>query len=77
MSAPARRDKDGMRGVDVLTTAHRPLTPAETRAGGIAAAGHVLTAMPHADRAEQRAALAQLLDCLGLHEEPTATEKSA
>lgn len=76
MTARARRDKDGMRGVDVPTTTHRPLTPQEQRAGALAAAGHVLAAMPRADRGTQRAALAELLDTLGLHN-TAATAKEA
>lgn len=69
--------KDGRRGVDVLTTAHRPLTPTEQRAGAVTAAEGVLAAMPGADRATQRAALVELLACLGLHEVPATVEEAS
>lgn len=69
--------KDGRRGVDVLATAHRPLTPTEQRAAAVKAARMVLRAMPKAPRSVQRAALADVLTRLGLHEVPAAAEEAS
>lgn len=58
----------GMQGLDVLTVSGtlRRLTDIEQQRGALWAAAEVQKAMPDADPEQQREALAELLDCLGL-----------
>lgn len=67
-----------MTGLDVYTVPPAgPLGEDVKRRAAVRVVDAVLAAMPDATRAEQRAMLAEVLDCLGLREAAGGVEESA